>query len=391
VLAAGAIVLVLLFLTAPIASLPKAVLGAVIITAAIGLIEPAVWRELAKTDHVELTIAAVTTAGVIITGVLEAIIFAVGLSLIDVVRRSARPHDAVLGWVDSLGRWADVARHRDAEITPGVVVYRLDDRLFFANASYVKGRVQEALRGSPTTPTALVLDAEGMTHIDSAGMQALEDLTGTLDDDGIALHVARAKHPMADRLHECTPGARFHGTVRAAVHAAMRRPERGARRSFLSACPCAGVRVTPDALAAHPPLEGAQSLLRDAHLVGRSPHSGGCEAAENRDRHECREAGDGSDVRLGEAERRVAQRDRAEGRVAAGHVRAQSADPPRRFICTVGGAQQHDGGEHVRLLARRAERAVQRLVAQMVEHADREPGVGEEQLRFAEPGVGLHA
>jgi high affinity sulfate transporter 1 len=221
-LAAGAILLVLLFLTAPIAYLPKAVLGAVIITAAIGLIEPAVWRELANTDKVELTIAAVTAAGVIITGVLEAILFAVGLSMVDVVRRSARPHDAVLGWVDSLGRWADVARNNDAKVTPGVVVYRLDDRLFFANASYVKGRVQEALRGAPTVTTALVLDAEAMTHVDSAGLQALEDLAGTLEDDGIALHFARAKHPIADRLTERVDGAHFHGTVRAAVQAAVR-------------------------------------------------------------------------------------------------------------------------------------------------------------------------
>ena len=221
-LAAGAIVLVLLFLTAPIASLPKAVLGAVIITAASGLIDPAVWRELAKADRVELAIAAVTAAGVILTGVLEAIIFAAGLSLIDVVRRSARPHDAVLGWVDSLGRWADVARHDDAKVTPGVVVYRLDDRLFFANASYVKGRVNEALRGAPTVTTALVLDAEGMTHVDSAGLQAFEDLAGSLDDDGIALHIARAKYPIADRVAENAPGARFHGTVRAAVEAAIR-------------------------------------------------------------------------------------------------------------------------------------------------------------------------
>jgi high affinity sulfate transporter 1 len=220
-LAAGAILLVLLFLTAPIAYLPKAVLGAVIITAAIGLIEPAVWRELANTDKVELTIAAVTAAGVIITGVLEAILFAVGLSMVDVVRRSARPHDAVLGWVDSLGRWADVARNNDAKVTPGVVVYRLDDRLFFANASYVKGRVQEALRGAPTVTTALVLDAEAVTHVDSAGLQALEDLAGTLKDDGIALHIARAKHPIADRLAGAVGGADFHGTVRAAVRAAV--------------------------------------------------------------------------------------------------------------------------------------------------------------------------
>jgi SulP family sulfate permease len=221
-LAAGAILLVLLFLTAPIAYLPKAVLGAVIITAAIGLIDPAVWRELANTDRVELAIAGVTAAGVILTGVLEAIIFAVGLSIIDVVRRSARPHDAVLGWVDSLGRWADVARHDDAKVTPGVVVYRLDDRLFFANASYVKGRVQEALRGAPTVPTALVLDAEAMTHIDAAGLQALEDLAGTLKDDSIALHFARAKHMIADRVAERVTGACFHGTVRAAVHDAVR-------------------------------------------------------------------------------------------------------------------------------------------------------------------------
>ena len=221
-LAAGAILLVLLFLTAPIAYLPKAVLGAVIITAAIGLIEPAVWRELANTDKVELTIAAVTAAGVIITGVLEAILFAVGLSMVDVVRRSARPHDAVLGWVDSLGRWADVARNNDAKVTAGVVVYRLDDRLFFANASYVKGRVQEALRGAPTVTNALVLDAEAMTHVDSAGLQALEGLAGTLEDDGITLHIARAKHPIAERLAERVNGAHFYGTVRAAVHPAVR-------------------------------------------------------------------------------------------------------------------------------------------------------------------------
>ena len=160
-LAAGAIVLVLLFLTAPIADLPKAVLGAVIVSAAIGLIDPAAWRELAATDRVELAIAGVTTAGVIITGVLQAIVFAAGLSIVDVARRSARPHDAVLGWDEELGRWADVSVHRSARVTPGVVVYRLDDRLFFANASYVKGRIAEALRAAPYAAHALVFDAEG--------------------------------------------------------------------------------------------------------------------------------------------------------------------------------------------------------------------------------------
>lgn len=82
--------------------------------------------------------------------------------------------------------------------------------------------MQEALRGASTVTTALVLDAEAMTHIDSAGLQALEDMAGTLADDGIALHFARAKHPIADRIAERVNGARLHGTVRAAVHAAAR-------------------------------------------------------------------------------------------------------------------------------------------------------------------------
>ena len=139
--------LILLFLTEPVQYLPKAVLGAVIVFAAIGLIDPQAWRALAAVDNVEVAIAGVTTGCVVVFGVLEALVVAVGLSIIDTVRRSARPHDAVLGWVDRLGRYGDVSLHPSARVTPGVVVYRLDDRLFFANARYFKGRVREAVRG----------------------------------------------------------------------------------------------------------------------------------------------------------------------------------------------------------------------------------------------------
>jgi sulfate permease, SulP family len=227
-LAAAAVALVLLFLTAPIADLPKAVLGAVIVVAASGLIDASVWRRLWETDHVELAIAAVTTGGVVLVGVLESIVFAAGLSVVDVVRRSARPHDAVLGWVDRLGRWADVAVHPSARLTPGVVVYRLDDRLFFANQSYVKGRVREAVRGAPSETHSLVLDAEGLTDVDSAGLDAIADLATGLAGEGIVLHVARMKTPVHERLEDADVAdvigpERFHPTVRAAVRAAASR------------------------------------------------------------------------------------------------------------------------------------------------------------------------
>ncbi len=211
-LSALVVALVLLFLTGPIADLPKAVLGAVIVAACVGLIEPAEWRALWRGDHVELAIAAITTAGVVIAGVLPAIGVAVALSIVDVVRRSARPHDAVLGWVPRLGRYADVSLHPSAEITPGVVVYRLDDRLFFANAGYFKGRVREALRGAPSPPHALVFDAEGVAHVDSAGLDALTQLAGEIE-----LHIARAKSPLRERLDGVIPDERFHPTVHDAV------------------------------------------------------------------------------------------------------------------------------------------------------------------------------
>ena len=220
--AAGAILLILLYLTDPISYLPKTVLGAVIIAAAIGLVDPPAWRALWATDRVELTIAAVTTAGVVAVGVLEALVFAVGLSIVDVVRRSARPHDAVLGWVEELGRYGDVAVHRSARVTSGIVIYRLDDRLFFANAGYVKGRVLEAVRGAPTTTHWVVFDAEAVTHIDATGLAALEDLVDRLRKEGIELSVARAKTPLIARFSEGgLSEVPLHPTVRAAVEAAV--------------------------------------------------------------------------------------------------------------------------------------------------------------------------
>jgi MFS superfamily sulfate permease-like transporter len=222
--AAATVAVILLFLTEPVQYLPKAVLGAVIVFAAVGLVEPAAWRGLADVDHVEVAIAAVTTTCVVFLGVLEALVIAVGLSIIDTVRRSARPHDAVLGWVERLGRYADVSLHRSAQVTPGIVVYRLDDRLFFANARYFKGRVREAIRAAPAPVSWLVFDAEAVTHVDASGLEALEDLANDLRRDGITLVVARLRTRMQEQFELAVPneanGSRhFYPSVHAAVHA----------------------------------------------------------------------------------------------------------------------------------------------------------------------------
>jgi high affinity sulfate transporter 1 len=222
--AAGTIVVILLFLTGPVQYLPTAVLAAVIVAAGVGLVDPAAWRALAAIDRVEVAIAAVTAGCVVFFGVLEALVVAVGLSIIDTVRRSARPYDAVLGWVPSLGRYADVSLNPSAQITSGVVVYRLDDRLFFANARYVSGRVREAIRAAPTETSWLVFDAEAMTHVDSTGMEALESLATGLGRERVTLVVARLRRRMRDEFDlaglTTTIGDRhFYPTVEGAVAA----------------------------------------------------------------------------------------------------------------------------------------------------------------------------
>jgi SulP family sulfate permease len=201
-LAAGVIALVLLFLTAPMQYLPTATLGAVIVAASIGLIDPSAWRGLARVSKVEVAIAAITMIGVIAVGVLQALLVAVALTVIDAIRRSAKPHDAVLGRVDRLDRYADVRFHPSATVTPGVLVYRLDDRLFFANVNYVQSRLREAIAGAPTPVHWLVFDAEGLSHVDATGVDFLTDLIASLRKEDISFVLARLKSPMAEHLTE---------------------------------------------------------------------------------------------------------------------------------------------------------------------------------------------
>jgi high affinity sulfate transporter 1 len=220
----GAIVVILLFLTGPVQYLPSAVLGAVIVSAAFGLVEPAAWRALAAVDRVEVGIAAVTAISVVVFGVLQALIAAVALSLVDSVRRSAHPHDAVIGWVDRMGRYANVGTHPSAEVEPGVVAYRLDDRLFFANARYVKGRVLEAVRAAPTKTSWLVFDAVAMNHVDSTGVEAFGDLVEDLRRDGITLVVARLRAPIKQHFDDAgivdlVGPEYFYPSVQAAIEA----------------------------------------------------------------------------------------------------------------------------------------------------------------------------
>jgi high affinity sulfate transporter 1 len=223
---AAAVALVLLFLTAPCEQLPMACLGAIIVVAAAGLFSVDDWRALRAAGTGQVVIAGVTVAVVVAAGVLEALIAAVVLSILDVIARSSRPHDAVLGWVPRLGRYADVSVHPSARVTPGVVVYRLDDRLFFANARYFRARVREAIAGAPTPTRWLVFDAQFVNDVDASGAEAVDQLCRQLADHEVTFVVARLSAPVKDRfdatgLTDRIGETRFHPTLEAAVRACV--------------------------------------------------------------------------------------------------------------------------------------------------------------------------
>ncbi len=200
----GAIGLILLLLTEPIQYLPTAILGAVIVFASLKLIEPQQWRGLAHSSRVEVGISAVTAVVVVGIGVLPAIVVAVVLSIIDVVRRAATPGDAVLGCSRSSGftdqRYADVDTHPGARVTPGVVVYRIQERLFFANAHFFKRRVWAAVDGAPKPVRHLVLDAAMISGIDASAVEAVREVQAGLHSRNIVLEVARATDELREQF-----------------------------------------------------------------------------------------------------------------------------------------------------------------------------------------------
>jgi high affinity sulfate transporter 1 len=222
--AAATIAVILLFLTAPIQYLPSAVLGAIIVFAAAKLIQPSMWRELARSSRVEVVIAALTVVCVVGIGVLQAIIVAVVLSVADIIRRAARPADAVLGWSAAEDRYVDVADQPDAGVTAGVVVYRIQDRLFFANAHFFKRRLWAAVDGAPKPVRHVVLDASFISDLDASAEVALREVIEGLQERNIELHLARAAKELRDRLDsvglaEVIGADHLHGTVTAAVQA----------------------------------------------------------------------------------------------------------------------------------------------------------------------------
>ncbi len=201
-IAAALVVIFLLFLTPLLAPLPTATLGAIIIVASLGLIDIAAFRFLRQVRPAEFWLAIITAFGVLCVGVLAGILVAVVLSLIMLLYRMARPHDALLDDVDAAGGtvYRSVTDKETVTTEPGLIVYRFDAPLVFANAAFFTERLEALIANASPGLKCVILDAEPISDFDSTAAEALETLDADLERVGADLWLARANAPLRQLL-----------------------------------------------------------------------------------------------------------------------------------------------------------------------------------------------
>ena len=241
IVAAAVVGLFLLFAMPLIEPLPTAALGVIIVFAAAGLINiHSIWR-LRHVRPAEVALALVAFGGVLVFGVVGGVVVAIALSVGVFLYRAARPHDAVLGRVDDVDGYHDIARWEGAETVPGLLVYRFDAPPFFVNAAYLRERVLELVDATDDVRW-LVLNAEAWTYLDATAIDVLIRLHDELDQRGIALCFARLKGRQREIFEETGLTARMkndasRGALASYAHALV--PRSLAEAAPGLACSCA--------------------------------------------------------------------------------------------------------------------------------------------------------
>ena len=227
VVGAAAVVVVLFAANGLGQNLPVAALGAVIIAAAWTLLDVRSMVWLWRIRRSEFLLCSGALLGVAVLGVLPGVVVAIALSVANFVRRAWRPYDAVLGRVPGRKGYHDIDRHPDAVQIPGLVLYRFDAPLFFANAEAFATRLDEAVAARDEPIRWVVIAAEPITDVDTSAADTLGEVLDSLSSRGIALAFAELKGPVKDRLrdydlYERIGDSRFFPTLGTAIDGYLR-------------------------------------------------------------------------------------------------------------------------------------------------------------------------
>ena len=200
VVGALAISSLLVFAPTLLRNLPNTALAAIVIASAIGLIEISDLLRIYRIQRWEFWLSMVCFGGVAVFGAIPGIVLAIIIAVIEFLWDGWRPHSAVLGRVAHIDGYHDVTRHPDAQLIPGLVLFRWDAPLFFANAELFHQQVLDAVSRSPTPVRWLVVAAEPVTSVDVTAADGLCELDRVLHDAGIEMCFAEMKGPVKDKL-----------------------------------------------------------------------------------------------------------------------------------------------------------------------------------------------
>jgi MFS superfamily sulfate permease-like transporter len=207
------VLIVTLFFSGLLRNLPKPVLAAIVLMAVTGLFKLEAFTRLWRFSHSEFAVAFVATIGVLTSGILNGVLIGAILSIILLLRRASRPHVAVLGRVPGTNLFGDVERNPENELTPGVLVYRVDSALLYFNAEHVRERFLELLNAQTPSVKSAIWCLATTPHVDLAGAEMLEQLHKELHARGISLALAEARGQVREELRAAGLEAHF-GPIR---------------------------------------------------------------------------------------------------------------------------------------------------------------------------------
>jgi MFS superfamily sulfate permease-like transporter len=216
VIGAAVVVALLLFFNSLLADLPQSALAAVLIAAALSLLDLPVLLRYARVRKSALVLSLIASLGVVVLGVLQGIVIAIALAVLLFFHRNWQPHGAVLGRVDTLGGWHNIDRYPDAIQLPGIVVFRWEAPLFFANSAAFRTQVRRLVR--QRRPSWVVVQCEAVTDVDVSAAQMLEQLDRELNAQGVHMAFAEMRERLQDLvfrygLFETLDRDRFYPTL----------------------------------------------------------------------------------------------------------------------------------------------------------------------------------
>ena len=249
-IAAGFILVVVLFLSHLLRALPQPVLAAVVLVAVAGLFRLSALQQLWRGDRQEFVVALAAILGVLGSGLLRGVMIGAVISLVQLIRHASRPHVALLGRIPGTRRFSDRERHPDNEPIPGVLIFRPESSLVYFNVDHVRDLILDRTRAEATPPKLVVLDLSAAPYVDMQSAHTLAGLADELTAAGIRVQAVEARSSVRDRLRSEGVDARLGGvnrdiSVADAVEAFQNRTTPNEYREGTLCCPTTKPRSSP--------------------------------------------------------------------------------------------------------------------------------------------------